>query len=139
MALLETFLVSRFMVFVLVLAHRHARHDGPDFRHALHAKAGARDFGGRDFVADYAGISRRINTRVDSTAEFGRLLVNEVLVGLLLGLGINILFSGVQVAGQVVSQLSGMSLANVRARVLMKTSRSSRSFITSSPSPCSSA
>ena len=39
--------------------------------------------------------------------------VNEALVGLLLGLGINILFSGIQVAGQIVSQMSGMSLADV--------------------------
>ncbi len=44
---------------------------------------------------------------------FGGLLVNEILVGLLLGLGMQILFSGIQVAGQVVSQLSGMSLAEV--------------------------
>jgi flagellar biosynthetic protein FliR len=50
---------------------------------------------------------------VDSTLEFGRLLVNELLIGLLLGLGINILFSGIQVAGQIISQLSGLSLADV--------------------------
>ncbi len=30
-----------------------------------------------------------------------------------LGLGINILFSGIQVAGQIVSQMSGLSLADV--------------------------
>jgi flagellar biosynthetic protein FliR len=50
---------------------------------------------------------------VNSIGEYGKLLANEVLVGLLLGLGINILFSGVQVAGQIVSQMSGMSLAQV--------------------------
>ena len=50
---------------------------------------------------------------IENLAEFGRLLANEVLVGLLLGLGMNILFSGIQVAGQIVSQLSGLSLADV--------------------------
>ncbi|WP_442484892.1 flagellar biosynthetic protein FliR [Aeoliella sp. SH292] len=44
---------------------------------------------------------------------FGSLLINEVLIGLLLGLGLQILFSGVQIAGQIVAQLSGMSLAEV--------------------------
>ena len=46
-------------------------------------------------------------------SNYGRLLANEALVGLLLGLGINILFSGIQVAGQIVSQMSGLSLADV--------------------------
>ncbi len=49
----------------------------------------------------------------DNLVTLGRLVVNEALVGLLLGLGITILFSGIQVAGQIVSQLSGMSLADV--------------------------
>ncbi len=50
---------------------------------------------------------------VENTVAYGRLLANEALVGLLLGLGINILFSGIQVAGQLVSQMSGLSLAEV--------------------------
>jgi flagellar biosynthetic protein FliR len=50
---------------------------------------------------------------VEHFLEYGRLLVNEALIGLLLGLGINILFAGIQVAGQVVSQMSGLSLADV--------------------------
>jgi flagellar biosynthetic protein FliR len=50
---------------------------------------------------------------VEQIFEYGRLLVNEALVGLLLGLGINILFSGIQVAGQIVSQMAGLSLADV--------------------------
>ena len=50
---------------------------------------------------------------VENTIEYGRLLVSEALIGLLIGLGVNILFSGVQVAGQIVSQLSGLSLAEV--------------------------
>jgi len=37
----------------------------------------------------------------------------ELIVGLLLGLGVKILFSGIQLAGQMISQLSGMALADV--------------------------
>jgi flagellar biosynthesis protein FliR len=37
----------------------------------------------------------------------------EALIGLTLGLGIVVLFSGMQVAGQIVSQMSGMQLADV--------------------------
>ncbi len=37
----------------------------------------------------------------------------EGLIGLTLGLGIMVLFSGMQVAGQVISQMSGMQLADV--------------------------
>ncbi len=40
-------------------------------------------------------------------------LGGEILVGALLGMGISILLSGVQVAGQIISQMSGLSLADV--------------------------
>lgn len=39
------------------------------------------------------------------------LLVQEMLLGMSLGLSIHILFSGLQVTGQIMGQLSGMSLA----------------------------
>ena len=45
--------------------------------------------------------------------DFSWRLGAEVFVGLLLGMGITILFSGIQVAGQIISQLSGMALADV--------------------------
>lgn len=41
------------------------------------------------------------------------LLGSELLLGMILGLGVMILLSGVQITGQVISQLSGMSLADV--------------------------
>lgn len=44
---------------------------------------------------------------------FGSSVINEVVIGLLLGLGMQVLFSGVQVAGQIVAHLSGMSLAEI--------------------------
>jgi flagellar biosynthetic protein FliR len=37
----------------------------------------------------------------------------EALVGVTLGLGVNLVFAGVQVAGQIIGQLSGMQLADV--------------------------
>jgi len=40
-------------------------------------------------------------------------LSGELLIGMILGLGIMIVLSGVQVAGQIISQMSGMSLADV--------------------------
>jgi flagellar biosynthetic protein FliR len=50
---------------------------------------------------------------VGNLIELGRLMVLEALVGMLLGLGLAILFAGIQVSGQIVSQMSGMSLADV--------------------------
>ena len=41
------------------------------------------------------------------------LLGAELLIGILLGMGVMIIFSGVQVAGQLIGQLAGMSLADV--------------------------
>jgi flagellar biosynthesis protein FliR len=40
-------------------------------------------------------------------------LGGELLVGALLGMGVSILLSGAQVAGQIISQMSGLSLAEV--------------------------
>lgn len=50
-----------------------------------------------------------------NVAEYVLLTASELLIGLVLGLGILILMTGVQVAGQVISQMSGMSLADVFA------------------------
>lgn len=40
-------------------------------------------------------------------------VAGELMIGLTLGLGVSILFSAAQLAGQVISQVSGMSLADV--------------------------
>jgi flagellar biosynthesis protein FliR len=50
---------------------------------------------------------------VTDLATYAHLMANEVAIGLLLGLGVTIMFSGIQVAGQIVSQMSGLSLADV--------------------------
>ena len=49
---------------------------------------------------------------INNLLIFGRYLINEAMVGLLLGLGVMILMSGIELTGQVISQMSGMALAN---------------------------
>lgn len=111
---LETFLISRFMVFTLVLGRTGALLvTAPVFGTPALPKHV------RGLIA--VAISLLVTPvfletqmpPIGNLAEYGRIMANEVLVGLMMGLGINIMFSGVQVAGQLVSQLSGMSLAEV--------------------------
>ena len=114
MAPLEFFLLSRFMIFTLVLAR----------------------IGGMIVIAPIFGtlaLPRQVraflavaiallvtplylNTSlppITDLATYVHLMANEVAIGLLLGLGVTIMFSGIQVAGQIVSQMSGLSLADV--------------------------
>jgi len=44
---------------------------------------------------------------------YARYLASEALIGVLLGFGVTLLLTGIQVTGQVISQLGGMALANV--------------------------
>jgi flagellar biosynthetic protein FliR len=111
---LETFLISRFMIFTLVLARTSTlMMTAPLFgsqalpRHVRALLAVAVTL---LITPVYLGTTV---SPVNDIIEYGRMLANEALVGLLLGLGINILFSGIQVAGQIVSQMSGLSLADV--------------------------
>ena len=112
--MLEGFLISRFMVFTLVLGRTGALVTTAPIFGTMALP--------RQVRALFAVMISLLVTPVflntslppiTNIAEYGKLMVNEMLVGLLLGLGLNILFSGVQVAGQVVSQLSGLSLAEV--------------------------
>jgi flagellar biosynthesis protein FliR len=114
MGQLEIFLISRFMIFTLVLAR----------------------IGGLIVIAPIFGtlsLPRQVRAflavaislvvtpvfihttlpPVTDLATYGWLMANEVAIGLLLGLGVTIMFSGIQVAGQIVSQMSGLSLADV--------------------------
>jgi flagellar biosynthetic protein FliR len=111
---LETFLVSRFMVFTLVLARTSGMvMTAPIFgTQALPRRVRALMAVAMSLLVTPVFLSSSAPP-MENLAEYGRLLANEALVGLLLGLGINILFSGVQVTGQIVSQLSGLSLADV--------------------------
>ncbi len=111
---LETFLVSRFMVFTLVLARTGALMTTAPIFGTLALPRQVRAL--LAVAMSLLVTPVFLNTSMPPTenlAEYGRLIANETLVGLMLGLGINILFSGIQVAGQIVSQLSGLSLADV--------------------------
>jgi len=111
---LEAFLVSRFMVFVLVLARTSTlMMTAPIFgSQAVPRRVRALLSVTMSMLVTpvFFGVSV---PPIGNLVELGRVLASEALVGLLLGLGTNILFSGVQVAGQIVSQLSGLSLADV--------------------------
>jgi len=111
---LETFLISRFMVFTLVLARTSTLlMTAPIF--------GAPGLPRNVRALLAVAISLLVTPvflgtslpPVEHIAEYARLLATEALTGLLLGLSINILFSGIQVTGQIVSQMSGMSVADV--------------------------
>jgi flagellar biosynthetic protein FliR len=111
---LETFLVSRFMVFTLVLARTSTLlMTAPLF--------GAPGLPRRVRAFLAIALSLLITPvhigaslpPIEQLIDYGRLLANEALTGLLLGLSINILFSGIQVAGQIVSQMSGLSIGDV--------------------------
>jgi flagellar biosynthetic protein FliR len=114
MAGLETFLVSRFLVFTLVLARTGALvATAPVFgSQALPRRIRALLAVTMSLLVTPVYLNSSLPP-IRHTLELGHLFVNEVLVGLLLGLGINILFAGIQVAGQIVSQMSGLSLADV--------------------------
>ncbi|MEX0614226.1 MAG: flagellar biosynthetic protein FliR [Pirellulales bacterium] len=111
---LETFLISRFMVFTLVLARTGALvMTAPLFgSQALPRQVRALLAVTISLLVTPVYLGTTLPP-VEQIADYGRLLVNEALVGLLLGLGVNVLFSGIQVAGQIVSQMSGLSLADV--------------------------
>lgn len=49
----------------------------------------------------------------DNVPQYLALILGEVLIGMVLGIGILVLFSGVQLAGQLISQTSGMALGEV--------------------------
>ena len=111
---LEAFLVSRFMMFTLVLARTGALvMTAPIYgSQALPRRIRALLAVAMSLLVTPVYLSTSVPP-VEHVVEYGRLLVNEALIGVLLGLGMNILFAGVQVAGQIASQMSGLSLADV--------------------------
>jgi flagellar biosynthetic protein FliR len=50
---------------------------------------------------------------IENLAALGMLMARETLLGLALGTSVMILLSGMQLSGQVISQMSGLSLADV--------------------------
>jgi flagellar biosynthesis protein FliR len=114
MAGLETFLVSRFMVFTLVLTRTSGLvMTAPIFgTQSLPRQVRVLLAVTMSLLVTPVFLSTSVPP-ITNLGEYGKMMANEALIGLLLGLGINILFSGIQVAGQIVSQMSGMSLAEL--------------------------
>ncbi|QDT00037.1 flagellar biosynthetic protein FliR [Adhaeretor mobilis] len=112
MSLIETFLLNYFGAFILVLARVGALvATAPIFG----TKAAPMQF--RAFLA--IALTMLVTPMFSTTSPvdvtnlflFGKAVVNEMLVGLLLGLGVMILLTGVQVSGQIVSQMGGTAVA----------------------------
>jgi flagellar biosynthetic protein FliR len=114
MAGLEVYLVGRFMVFTLVLARTSTLlMTAPIFSSQglpRHVRAIIAVAVALLVTPIYLGTTLPPVTQI---VDYGRLLANEALTGLLLGLSVHIMFSGIQVAGQIVSQMSGLSIADV--------------------------
>ncbi len=49
----------------------------------------------------------------NNVCDYAIMMASELLIGVSLGLGVVILMSGLQVAGQIIAQMSGMALADV--------------------------
>src|SRR6476646_9384520 len=111
---LEGFLIGRFMVFTLVLARTGALvMIAPIFStQSLPRRVRGLLAVAMSLLVTPAFLGTSMPA-AENMGEYCRILASEALVGLLLGFGMNILFSGIQVAGQIVSQLSGLSLADV--------------------------
>ena len=114
MSLLETVLINQFATFTLVLARVGALvMAAPIFGSAaipIHARAFL-------VVAITLLISPLVATHppadMTNLLIYGKYLISEALVGLLLGFGVTLFLSGIQVTGQIVSQLGGTAVAEV--------------------------
>jgi len=114
MPLLETLLFNQFSSFVLVLARVGALiMTAPIFS----SKAIPMRIRGLLAVSITLLVTPLVS---DSTPPeltqlltFGRYVISEALIGLLLGFGITVLLSGIQLTGQIVSQLGGTAIAEV--------------------------
>jgi len=114
MSLLETLLFNQFAVFTLVLARVGALvMTAPIFGSA------AVPIRARALLT--VAISLLVTPLLTATPPadmtnllvYARYLASEALIGLLLGFGITLLISGIQITGQVISQLGGTALADV--------------------------
>jgi flagellar biosynthesis protein FliR len=114
MASLELFLASRFVIFTLVLGRIGGMIVIAPIFGTLAMPRQVRAFLAVAIALLVTPVY--LNTTlppITDLANYLRLMASEVAIGLLLGLGVTIMFSGIQVAGQIVSQMSGMSLADV--------------------------
>jgi flagellar biosynthetic protein FliR len=112
MPLLQTYLLNQFGTFILVLARIGALvMTAPIFgtkAAPMQARAGLAIAMSLIITPLYGGGG---SIDVEHLLIFGKDVLNETLLGLLLGLGIMILLSGVQLTGHIVSQLGGTAVA----------------------------
>ncbi|MEQ8836676.1 MAG: flagellar biosynthetic protein FliR [Lacipirellulaceae bacterium] len=111
-SLIESFLLNHFAAFTLVLARVGALVMTAPI---LGTKAAPIQF--RAFLAIALTLlvtpmfGSAPTADVTNLLQFGKAVMSEALVGMLLGLGVMILLSGVQVSGQIVSQMGGTAVA----------------------------
>src|SRR3989304_327994 len=101
MSPLETFLATRFMIFTLVLARISGMMVIAPIYGSLGMPRRVRALLAVALSLLVAPVYLQASIPpVTNLGSYAHLLANEVAVGLLIGLGINVLFSGIQVAGQ---------------------------------------
>jgi len=114
MSLLETLLINQFATFTLVLARVGALVISAPIFGAAAIPIPARAF---LVVAISLLISPLVATHppadMTNILIYGRYLISEALVGLLLGFGITLFLTGIQLTGQIISQLGGSAIAEV--------------------------
>jgi flagellar biosynthesis protein FliR len=111
-ALLEPFLVQQLGTFTLVLARVGAlMMTAPIFgpRSAPIQARALLAFAMAIIITPLHASQAPVDMR--NIMAFSHFVLNETLIGLLLGLGLMILLSGIQLTGQIISQLGGTALA----------------------------
>ena len=58
-------------------------------------------------------LSASVPEDMTNLLVYGKYMANEVLVGVLLGYGVTLLLTGIQLTGQLISQLSGTAISDV--------------------------
>ncbi|MCH2115153.1 MAG: flagellar biosynthetic protein FliR [Pirellulales bacterium] len=114
MSLLETLLINQFATFTLVLARV-----GALVMSAPLFGASVIPLHGRAFLVVAISLLVSPLVAISPPADMtnilicGKYLASEALVGLLLGFGITLFLTGVQVTGQIISQLGGSAVAEI--------------------------
>lgn len=109
---LSTFTTQQFILFTLVLTRVSGVVMGTPIYGSLEVPARVRAF----LALALAVLMMPSQWHViveppQNLVEYGVVIVGELLVGLTLGMGTTILFAGVQLAGHVISQIGGSSIA----------------------------
>lgn len=111
-SLLETVLLTQFATFVLILARVGGLMATAPIFGTRAAPVQARAFLAVAMTLIVTPLyTSRAPVDLSNLLVFGKYVLSESLVGLLLGLGVMILLSGIQLTGQIISQLGGTAVA----------------------------